>query len=121
MPSSTLERLALLGRQRARAPGLAVAGDDDGLALGGELAGRGADLLAHADARGAEPLEAHAHDHLVVLLAKLAAEVDGDPREHEVPGVGDPLERPLDPLVAVDLTFVFYLALVYFFSTLPYL
>src|SRR5262245_39374693 len=48
---STLERLALGHRQRTRPPELAVAGDENGLRLGGELAVPRSDLLAERDAR----------------------------------------------------------------------
>ena len=86
--------------ERARAAGLAIAGDEDGLGLGCQLAGSRPELLAHRQARGADAFEPASRDDLAVLLPELAAEVDGHPNEHEVPGVAGLSERAGEPLVA---------------------
>ncbi len=98
-----LEGGALCVGQRARAAVLAVPSDEHGLGLRCQLPSLRPDLLAQSETRGPDAVDAARDDDRVVLQAKLAAEVDGDAGEHEVPGVPDIDERPLDPLVAALL------------------
>ena len=84
-------------------PQVAVAGDEDGLRLGGELTVSRADLLAQREARVADPLEGARDDDLLVLEAELAPEVDRDACENEIPRVARIAERVVDPLVATLL------------------
>ena len=61
------------------------------------------DLLLERDARRADALEPARHDDRLVLETKLAAEVDRDAREDEVPLVPFTRRAPREPLVAALL------------------
>src|SRR5438105_13204263 len=93
-----LERAALILRERAGATRLSISCHQDRLRLGRERLVVRADLLPQGQARCPDPLEPARDDHPLVLESKLAPEVDGDPREDEVPEIDGASECPLDPL-----------------------
>src|SRR5919108_3299458 len=97
--SSTLERGPLPLAQRPRAARLPVARHEHSLRFGGYLAAHGHELLARADARGAEGVEPATGDDAVVGERQLAPEVDLDPGDDVVPGVPVRAESALEPLV----------------------